>query len=94
MGVGRSDPALRGLNDYASAGSGPVRHSDAQDSELLVFSRRDTGRLTIIAGWQHPFFLANGELFGAWFDLLRPLFLDNDPLQKTPLREPASVACD
>ena len=33
--VGRSDPALRGLNDYASTGSGP-RQSDARDSELLV----------------------------------------------------------
>ena len=34
--VGRSDPALRGLNDYASTGSGPTRQSDARDSELLV----------------------------------------------------------
>ena len=35
--VGRSDPALRGLNDYASTGSGP-RKSDARDSEPLLVS--------------------------------------------------------
>ena len=34
--VGRSDLALRGLNDYASTGSGPTHQSDARDSELLV----------------------------------------------------------
>ena len=32
----RSDLALRGLNDYASTGSGPTRQSDARDSELRV----------------------------------------------------------
>jgi hypothetical protein len=36
--VGRSDPALRGLNDYASTGSGPTRQSDARDSEPLLVS--------------------------------------------------------
>ena len=36
--VGRSDPALRGLNDYASTGSGPTRQSDARDSEPLHVS--------------------------------------------------------
>ena len=34
--VGRSDLALRGLNGYASTGSGPTHQSDARDSELLV----------------------------------------------------------
>ena len=34
--VGRSNPALRGLNDYASTGSGPTHQSDARDLELLV----------------------------------------------------------
>ena len=34
--VGRSDLALRGLNDYASTGSGTTHQSDARDSELLV----------------------------------------------------------
>ena len=43
-------------------------------------SRRGTGRVTIIACWEHHFFLANRERFGARFDLLRPLFLDNDLL--------------
>ena len=33
--VGRSDLELRGLNDYASTGSGPTRQSDARDSEPL-----------------------------------------------------------
>ena len=33
-----SDPALRGLNDYASTGSGPTRQSDARDSEPLLVS--------------------------------------------------------
>ena len=49
-------------------------------TELLVFSRRGTGRVTIIASWEHHFFLANRERFGAQFDLLRPLFrfLEND----------------
>ena len=34
--MGRSDPELRRLNDYASTGSGPTRQSDARDSEPLV----------------------------------------------------------
>ena len=34
--MGRSDLELRGLNDYASTGSGPTHQSDARDSELLV----------------------------------------------------------
>ena len=34
-GVGRSDPALRGLNDHATTGSWPTRQSDARDSEPL-----------------------------------------------------------
>ena len=34
--VGRSDLELRGLNDYASTGSGPTHQSDARDSEPLV----------------------------------------------------------
>ena len=34
--VGRSDLELRGLNDYASTGSGPTRQSDARDSEPLL----------------------------------------------------------
>ena len=29
---------LRGLNDYASTGSGPTRQSDARDSEPLLVS--------------------------------------------------------
>ena len=37
-GVGRSDPALRGLNDHATTGSGPTRQSDALDSEPLHVS--------------------------------------------------------
>ena len=41
-------------------------------------SRRGTGRVTIIAGWEYHFVLANRERFGAQFDLLRPLFFDND----------------
>ena len=36
--VGRSDPTLRGLNDYASAGSGPTRQSNARDSRPLHVS--------------------------------------------------------
>ena len=35
-GVGRSDLALRGLNDYASTGSWPTHQSDARDSEPLA----------------------------------------------------------
>ncbi len=39
VGVGRSDPALRGLNDHATSGRGPTRQSNARDSEpLLVVS--------------------------------------------------------
>ena len=34
--VGQSDPALRGLNDHASTGSGPTYQSDALDLKLLV----------------------------------------------------------
>ena len=36
--VGRSDPALSGLNDHATAGSKPTRQSDAQDSKPLHVS--------------------------------------------------------
>ena len=36
--MGRSDLKLRGLNDYASTGSGPTRQSDARDSEPLLVS--------------------------------------------------------
>ena len=36
--VGQSDPALRGLNDYASTGSGPTCQSNARDSEPLLVS--------------------------------------------------------
>ena len=36
--AGRSDFELRGLNDYASTGSGPTRQSDARDSEPLPVS--------------------------------------------------------
>ena len=36
--VGRSDLELRGLNDYASTGSGQTRQSDALDSEPLHVS--------------------------------------------------------
>ncbi len=68
--VDRSEPAVSGLNDHATTGSGPTRQSDARDSELLVFRRRGTGRVRIIAGWEHHFFLAYRERFGAWFDLL------------------------
>ena len=32
--VGRGKPALRGQNDYASAGSGPTRQSDARCCDL------------------------------------------------------------
>ena len=39
--VGRSDLELRGLNDYASTGSGPTRQSDARDSEPLHVSVAD-----------------------------------------------------
>ena len=38
MDVGRNDLELRGLNDYASTGSGPTRQSDARDSEPLHVS--------------------------------------------------------
>ena len=34
--MGQSDPALRGLNDHASTGSGPTYQSDALDLKLLV----------------------------------------------------------
>ena len=34
-GASPSDLELRGLNDYASTGSGPTRQSDARDSEQL-----------------------------------------------------------
>ena len=36
--MGRSDLELRGLNDYASTGSGPTGQSDARDSEPLHVS--------------------------------------------------------
>ena len=36
--VGRGNLALRGLNDYASTGSGPTRQSDARGSEPLLVS--------------------------------------------------------
>ena len=36
--VGRSDLPLRGLNDHATTGSGPMRQSDARDSEPLLVS--------------------------------------------------------
>ena len=36
--MGQSDLVLRGLNDYASTGSGPTRQSDARDSALLHVS--------------------------------------------------------
>ena len=36
--VGRSNPALRGLNDHATTGSGPTRPSDARDSEPVQLS--------------------------------------------------------
>ncbi len=35
---GRSDPASSGLNDQATAGSGPTRPSDERDSEPLLVS--------------------------------------------------------
>ena len=34
--VGRNDLTLRGLNDFASTGSGPTHQSDARDSEPRV----------------------------------------------------------
>ena len=34
--VGRSEPAASRLNDYATIGSGPMRQSDARDSEPLT----------------------------------------------------------
>ena len=40
-------------------------------------SRRGTCLVTIIACWKHHFFSAYRERFGAWLDLVRPLFLDN-----------------
>ena len=56
--VGRSDPALRGLNDHATTGSGPTRQSDARDSELPCVSRRGTcrvlPRLTVAFSYQKP----------------------------------------
>ena len=47
---------LRGLNDYASTGSGPTRQSDARDSEPLLVSV-DVAR----AGYcfDYPFLLFN-----------------------------------
>ena len=36
--MGQSDLELRGLNDYASTGSGPTCQSDARDSEPLHVS--------------------------------------------------------
>ena len=36
MDVGRRDLELRGLNEYASTGSGLTHQSEARDSELLV----------------------------------------------------------
>ncbi len=48
--VGQSKTAASGLNDHATTGSGPTRQSDARDSDLLVFSRQGTGRVTTIAG--------------------------------------------
>ncbi len=78
--VDRNEPVASRLKDHAATGIGPTRQSDARDLGLLVFSRRGTGRVTIITCWEHHFFLADHEWFGAWFDLLRPLFkfLDND----------------
>ena len=40
--VDRSDLELRGLNDYASTGSWPTRHSDARDLEPLHVSVDET----------------------------------------------------
>ena len=56
--------------------SGPVRRTGLGATTCV--SRRGTCGVTIIACWEHHFFLANRERFGARFDLLRPLFLDND----------------
>ena len=52
--MGRSDPALRGLNDYASTGSGLTRQSDARDSELLHVS---------VAGARAGYFLFDTRSF-------------------------------
>ena len=58
-----------------------ARQSDARDSEpLLVSVAGARAGQPIICLLEHHFFLANRERFGARFDLLRPLFLDNDLL--------------
>ncbi len=49
--VGRSDPALSGLNDHATTGSGPTRQSGARDSELLQVSRHVQGHRFLTRGW-------------------------------------------
>ncbi len=43
--VDRSDPAIRGLTDHATTGSGPTRQSYARDAELLQVSRRGMCRV-------------------------------------------------
>ena len=60
--VGRSDPALSGLNGHAArAGSGPTRQSDARDSEPLQVSV-DEARAGCLLFDYRSFFLCGADL--------------------------------
>ena len=59
--LSRSDLALRGLNDYASTGSGPTRQSDARDSEPLHVSVAGTRAGSLLLD-SRSFFLCDADL--------------------------------
>ena len=80
--AGRSDLELRGLNDFhRERADASVRRTRLGATTCV--SRRGTCRVTTIAGWDNlgaSFLSANRERFGARFDLLRHLILENDLL--------------
>ena len=59
-GQSRSDLELRGLNDYASTGSGPTRQSDARDSEPLHVSAAGARAGSLLFDTR-SFFLCDGN---------------------------------
>ena len=87
----RSDLELRGLNDYASTGSGPTRQSDARDSEpgpLLVSV--DVAR----AGYCSDYPLLRFNLRSAivtvgdrWFEWEHRSFFGNDHFEIVTVEE-------
>ena len=87
--MGRSDLELRGLNDYASTGSGPTRQSDARDSEPLLVSV-DVAR----AGYcsDYPLLLFNLRstvvtVGDRWFECEHRSFFGNDLFEIVTVEE-------